>query len=146
MALAEGLTQIDLRTMTPAIGQAIKNSQESVKRIWHQATTSPRKDNLFADVLVACALAKTDELGYFAAQDVREPLSGILERGIEIANYAQHLSDFCEPKRGPVLQRIGEKRRFRFRFQNPLVQPYGVMQGFASSKISDRILKRQPIA
>ena len=126
--------------MSKAIEDAIGNSQESVKRTWHQATTSPRKDNLFADVLLACALAETDELGYFAAQDVRSPLSEILGRKVEIANYAQHLSDFCDDKRGPVLQRIGEKRRFRFRFKNPLMQPFVVMQGFASSKISDQLL------
>lgn len=146
IALAEDLTTINLQVTSRAIQQAIENSQQSVKKIWHQATTSPRKDNLFADVLIACALAETDELGYFAAQDVREPLSEILGRRMEIANYAQHLSDFCEMKRGPVLQRIGEKRRFRFRFQNPLVQPFAVMQGFAGSKISDTMLKRQPIA
>jgi hypothetical protein len=61
---------------------------------------------------------------------------------VEIANYAQHLSDFCDPKRGPVLQRMGEKRRFRFRFQNPLVQPYVVMQGFKDSKISNEMLEK----
>ncbi|HEY7334422.1 MAG TPA: hypothetical protein VH639_06035 [Bryobacteraceae bacterium] len=126
--------------MSRAIENSIGNSQQSVKRTWHQATTSPRKDNLFADVLLACALAETDELGYFAAQDVRHPLSEILGRKVEIANYAQHLSDFCEEKRGPVLQRIGEKRRFRFRFENPLMQPFVVMQGFASTKISDHLL------
>ena len=131
---------IDLQLLSKAIESAIGNSQESVKRTWHQATTSPRKDNLFADVLLACALAETDELGYFAAQDVRLPLSEILGRKVEIANYAQHLSDFRDDKRGPVLQRIGEKRRFRFRFKNPLMQPFVVMQGFANSKISDQLL------
>jgi hypothetical protein len=133
---------IDLQMMSRAIENAIMNSQESVKRTWHQATTSPRKDNLFADVLLACSLAETDELGYFAAQNVRAPLAEILARKVEIANYAQHLSDFCDDKRGPVLHRIGEKRRFRFRFKNPLMQPFAVMQGFASSKISERLLDR----
>lgn len=148
IAVERGVKNIDLSLLSAAIETSISHSQESVKRTWHQATTSQRRDNLFADVLLACALAGTDELGYFAAQDVRAPLSEILGRPVEIANYAQHLTDFCEPKRGPVLQRIGEKRRFRFRFQNPLVQPYVVMKGFASAKISDSILlgKQSPTA
>jgi energy-coupling factor transporter ATP-binding protein EcfA2 len=127
---------ITVDTLGIAISQAIANSQQSIKSAWHQATTSPRPDNLFADVLLACALAKTDELGYFAAQDVRDPLCQILGRRVDIANYAQHLSDFST-KRGTVLQRIGEKRRFRFRFANPLMQPFVIMQGFSAGKIPD---------
>jgi len=141
IALERQSQAIDLELMSAAIKLAIDASQESVKRTWHQAISSPRKDNLFADVLLACALAQTDDLGYFAAQDVRAPLSDILDRNVEIANYAQHLSDFCDEKRGPVLQRIGEKRRFRFRFKNPLMQPFVVMQGFSKGKISENLLE-----
>ncbi|MDR2219722.1 MAG: ATP-binding protein [Methylobacillus sp.] len=129
------LTSVTLPVVDKAISNSLDNAQQSIKTAWHTATSSPRKDNLFSEVLMACALAKTDELGYFAAQDVREPLGQILGRQLEIANYAQHLSEFCGAKRGPVLQRIGGSRRYRFRFINPLLQPFVVMQGFSKNKI-----------
>lgn len=129
------LTSITIETVDQAIAISINGAQQSIKTAWHTATSSPRKDNLFSEVLIACALAKPDELGYFAAQEVREHLRIILGRPIEIANYAQHLSDFCSPKRGPVLERTGQSRRYRFRFSNPLLQPYVVMQGYASKKL-----------
>jgi Cdc6-like AAA superfamily ATPase len=120
-----------------AIDVSINSAQQSIKQAWHTATLSPRKDNLFAEVLIACARAPKDDLGYFAAQDVRDPLREILSRAIQIANYAQHLADFCDTKKGPVLQRKGERRKYRFRFANPLLQPYVVMKGYATGRLSD---------
>jgi len=69
-------------------------------------------------------------MGYFAAGDVRGALSAIMGREIEISACARHLAEFCSPKRGEILQRIGEKRRYRF--SNPLHQPYVVMHGISS--------------
>ena len=40
-----------------AIDKAINGAQESISNAWHEATRSPRKDNLFADVLLAGILA-----------------------------------------------------------------------------------------
>ena len=60
-----------------AIERALKNAQQSVRSAWHEAIRSSRKDNLFADVLLSCAVAETNELGFFAAQDVREPMRRI---------------------------------------------------------------------
>lgn len=133
----EDSTKITGATADKAITQALEGAQQSIRHSWHTATSSPRKDNLFSEVLVACALAQTDEMGFFAAQDVRDPLREILKRPIEIANYSQHLAEFCDPKKGPVLQRRGTARKYRFRFCNPLFQPYVVMKGYALHMITD---------
>ncbi len=123
-----------------AIGKAIDAAQQSVRAAYHKAIRSPRKDNLFADVLLACALARTDELGEFAAQDVREPMRMITGRDYEIPSFAQHLNDFSEPKRGSILRKSGTKRKFRYKFTNPLMQPYVIMQGFASKRMTREIM------
>jgi len=118
-----------------ALELAIVGSQQSLLRAYHSATTSPRPDNLFKQVLLACAMAKTDQLGYFAAADLRDPLSRIMRRPYDIPSYTQHLNQFCSPDRGNVLQRTGNRRRYRFRFRNPLLQPFVVMQGMQDSFI-----------
>ena len=41
-----------------AMNNAIKNSQQTIQSAYHKATMSPRKDSLFAQVLLACALRK----------------------------------------------------------------------------------------
>jgi Cdc6-like AAA superfamily ATPase len=134
-ALASGNLEITLQVVDDAIKKALEDAQQSIRSAWHKATMSPRKNNLFADVLLACALAETDELGFFAAQDVREPMQKVTGRKYEIPSFAQHLNEFCDSKRGPILTKTGAKRSFRFRFVNPLMQPFVIMQGFSAGKL-----------
>lgn len=129
-------SRITVKYVQQAIDEAVANSQHSIQNLYHVATMSPRKDNLFADVLLACAMAETDQMGYFAAQDVREPIRNITGKDYDIPSFSQHLNEFTEDKRGPVLKKIGTPRRFRFRFINPLMQPYVVMQGVRAGKLS----------
>ncbi len=119
-----------------AIEQSLSNSGQSLERMYHTATTSPRPENIFREVLLACVFAKTDTLGYFAAADIKEPLSRIMGGAKKYATFTQHLNKFSEPERGEILQRIGVKRRHRFRFRNPLVQPLIVMRGLKDGQIS----------
>jgi Cdc6-like AAA superfamily ATPase len=126
-----------------AIRKALDKAQQSIRSAYHKATSSPRKDNLFGRVLLSCALANTDELGYFAAADVREPLSRIMGKPVEIPAYSQHLNDFCEESRGRVLQKTGSVRKFRFRFVNPLMQPYVVLHGLANNLVPEDLLAEQ---
>ena len=118
-----------------AIAEAVTHAQQSIQSAYLRATRSPR-DNLFEEVLLACALADRDDLGYFSASDVREPMCSVMKRPIRIAQFARHLNCFCEPDRGPVLQKIGEARRRKFRFINPMLEPFVIMSGISEGKIS----------
>lgn len=132
VALKENVAIEDVRT---AIDTALSNAQQSIVGAYHRATASPR-ENLYPQVLLACAMAEPDGLGYFAAVDVRKPLSDIMKKPYEIPAFSQHLNAFCEESRGPVLQRTGTARRYRFRFVNPLMQPYVLMDGMRKGLIS----------
>lgn len=54
-----------------AINNCISKAQQSIREAYYKATSSPRPDNLFKEVLLACSLANTDDLGFFAANDVK---------------------------------------------------------------------------
>jgi Cdc6-like AAA superfamily ATPase len=131
------------RLITPADVQAgvrimiKRQAQESVTSAYHRATFSTR-ETLYKEVLLACALAPADDLGYFASSDVRIPLSKIMGRRYEIPAFSQHLKELSEVggARGHVLQRAGTSRKFRFRFINPLLQPYIVLRGIDDGLIS----------
>jgi hypothetical protein len=141
-AIDSDVERITLAIVDKAITKALTGVNESITSAWHSATLSARKDNLFADVLLACALAETDGLGFFAAQNVRQTLREITGKPYEIWSFAQHLNDFCDPKRGPILQKTGTKRRFKYRFTNPLMQPYVIMNGMATKKINSQLLNK----
>lgn len=142
-AIGEDRTNADAGDVSSAIEKALKGAQQSIVNTYHKATTSSR-ENLYPQVLLACALATRDSLNYFAAGDVREPMSRIMKKMYDIPAYSQHLNALCEDQRGPVLQRIGVTRKFRFRFVNPLVQPYVVMEGVKRGFISEEELLSMP--
>lgn len=133
---------IFIDVLDAAVGSALEGAQQSIRSSWHKATVSARKDNLFSDVLLSCALAKADDLGTFAAQDVRTALRVITGKPYEIPNFAQHLSEFSDTKRGQILNKIGESRRFRYRFTNPLMPPYVIMKGFVDKKVTSDVLRQ----
>jgi Cdc6-like AAA superfamily ATPase len=128
-ALQQQRWNITLADVHASIKSAISDTHQKIRADYQTATTSPRKDTLFKQVLLACALAEVDHMGYFASADIRDPLTTIMGRRYEIPNFSQHLDKFCSDDRGKVLERIGTQRRFRFRFSNPLLQPFVIMRG-----------------
>lgn len=131
---------IRISDVEKAVATGLANAQQSIRNAFHKATTSPRANNLYKQVLCACAVAQLDELGYFAAADVRGPLQKITGRDYGISAFARHLKEFCSDNRGRVLHRTGTPRRYRFRFGNPLMQPYTIMHGLDSQLLTPEML------
>jgi Cdc6-like AAA superfamily ATPase len=138
-AVTEDRTHVMEGDVNAAIRLAVDQAQQSVVRAYHKATSSPR-GNLYAQVLLACALAPSDDLGYFSSSEVRDPMSIIMGRRYDIPAFSRHLNDFCENTRGPILQRTGYPRRYKFRFINPLIGPYVIMNGLKKELITEEQL------
>ena len=60
-------------------------------------------------------------------------MSKIMQKRYEIPSFARHLNSFCQLERGNVLKKEGEKHRYRYRFSNPLMQPFVIMKGIIDS-------------
>lgn len=125
-----------------AIKLSLLDVDQTIRSVYDRAVFSPQKDTLHAQVLLACALAKIGEFGYFSASAVREPLSAITGKAYDIPGFSRHLKDFSEESRGRILQKEGVERKFRFRFRNPLMKPLIIMKGIAEHRLSLDILKR----
>jgi Cdc6-like AAA superfamily ATPase len=137
-AIDRGSRHITMTDVGAAIRTTIqRRAQETVVSAYHKATFSTR-ETLYRQVLLACALAPGDDLGYFASADVRDPLSSIMGRPYDIPAFSQHLNELSDPTgdRGPVLHKAGTSRKFRFRFINPLLQPYVLLRGVDDGMIS----------
>jgi Cdc6-like AAA superfamily ATPase len=120
-----------------AIELAVQKAQHSILSAHQLATRSPRKDNIFSEVLLGCALAPKDDLGYFTASGVREPLFRITGREYDIPAFARHLKEFASEKRGYVLLKSGTKGRTFYRFENPLLQPFTILHGLERGVITE---------
>jgi Cdc6-like AAA superfamily ATPase len=122
-----------------ALKEAVKQAQQTVTEKYVKATHSAHKDALYRHVLLACAISAArshDALGYFNPGSMVEPLEGILGRIVQIATFSNHLSEFCQPKRGDVLERVGQERAFRFRFHDPLLVPFVFMETLSTGLIT----------
>jgi Cdc6-like AAA superfamily ATPase len=139
-AVTAGRDHIGLTQVIVAMEKAVKRSSQTLVQGYHTATSSPRARTLYPDVLLAAALAQGDELGYFAAADVRDPLRAITHKPYDIPAFSPHLHELTEPVRGAVLQKIGSPRRYRFRFRNPLLQPYVIMRALAEESLRVEVL------
>src|SRR5690606_36390059 len=114
---------VDSSDVASALQSAVTELDQTIKATYLTAIRSPRGDTLYAPILLACALAKGDELGGFQQTAVTEPLSRILPgKSYRPTTFAFHMNEFCTPARKSVLERFGEPRAYRYRFSDPLLQ------------------------
>lgn len=125
-----------------AISRVLQRLQESLSEKYHTATHSNRGDNLYQEVLLACALAESDDRGSFTPMSIAKNLTRILGREKEMPTSAfqQHLIKFISDERGKVLTRTGRERAYRFRFSDPAMQPYVILKGIESGKVGKEAL------
>ncbi|MFQ5647177.1 MAG: hypothetical protein ACE5GM_09625, partial [bacterium] len=62
---------------------------------------------------------------------------------LDIPSFSRHLHDFCGENRGKILKKFGKKRRYKYRFVNPLMQPHIIMQGLAQGLLDKKSLEKQ---
>ena len=107
----------------------IKDAEVSFRESYRKATRSSQ-DNFFQQSLLACALASTDDHGFFTAKDVVDPYSAIMcgERKRH-AHFEKHLRRFSSDNGGNILIKRGGERQLTFRFADPMMQPYVIIRG-----------------
>jgi Cdc6-like AAA superfamily ATPase len=133
-ALDRRRADVATRDVDVAIGHAIDSAQQSIVEAYRDATGS------HPQVLLACALAEEDEFGLFAPADVRSALERLTGEPLETTAFAEHLDRLSGDDRGAVLQRHGPEDAPRYRFANPLLQPYVAMRG-----VSEGVVKLQDL-
>jgi hypothetical protein len=123
-----------------ALEEATKQAEHTARAKHTKATHSSHNGALYRHVLLACAVAgaqANQALGYFNPAAVVKPLSLILNREVTITTFNAHLSEFCQEKRGPVLERDGQPRAYRFRFHDPMVIPFVFMDAVTKGIVSE---------
>ena len=131
VALTSRTLAITAEHVAKALKGALDQWQQSTRSHYYQATKSPQPGHMYREVLLACALAVTDEFGFFSAADVRAPLRSITGKKLAISSFSRHLRELSSDARGDLLQCVGETRRYRYRFSSPLMRPYIIMRSFA---------------
>lgn len=114
----------------------IEDTERLFRDRYRDATRS-NQENFFQQSLLACALAKTDDEGFFTANDVVDPYSTIMKEKKRIAHFEKHLRRFSSDEGGNILIKRGGDRQQTFRFADPMMQPYVIIRGIQSGMIPD---------
>ena len=130
-ALEDLRTSIRRRDVEEAVSEAIEKTQQTVRESYRRATEE-NGDGLYPKVVLACALAESDEFGFFAVSDVHVP-----DEDVDAAGYLDTLAD---PAHGSLLQRRGAANP-RYRFVNPLLQPYVLMRALSEGTVAPELLQ-----
>ena len=120
-----------------AMDRFISSSDEAFFGEYRTATDSNQPGAIFKDVLLACAIAKQDDAGFFTPTNIVAPLSRIIGREVAHANFQRHLSEFISEDRGGMLVRRGRERQYRFRFRDPMMQPYVIIKGIRDGMVDE---------
>ena len=138
----EALRNKSLRVVKEHVRRGIKTAlekvQASVQANYRDAVSTFSKGRPVQRRPACIRHGATDDFGFFAPVDVREPYSRVKKYPAKIEAFVRHLHAFSEEGRGPVLERkIKGTRRPRFRFINPLLQPYVLLRGVAEGLITE---------
>lgn len=144
-ATREAAKRLSNRVLVDDVGRsfrkAVSEALQTIREKYHTAVHSAHKGALYDKVLLACAVAAAtsqDELGYFHASDVVAPLSRVLARSnVTIATFQKHINEFAEKSRGPILERSGAPRSYKYRFRDPMLSPYVFMTAVSSKIVTD---------
>jgi hypothetical protein len=106
--------------------------------------TARLQETLYEPVLLACALADTDQLGQFQQSAVAKPLSQIVNRTppYSPATFAFHMNKFCDEKREKVLEKTGPARNIRYKFSDVLMQPYVIIRAMKDGRFPPETLNK----
>ena len=145
-AVERGASSVSFEDVDSAIPSVLRNAEGGLQEQYERAVDSTKSGALFKQVLLACALAAKDSLGRFPVRAVQEPLRTITNTEYSTGAYQSHLGRFCEAERGPVLERTGRPKSYRWRFLNPQLIPYILLQGIRSDMIqASAVGIRQPV-
>jgi hypothetical protein len=116
----------------------LQKLDHSLARAFDEATYTARLSN-YRDVLYACVLSRPDDDGFFSPASIREPYSKIVGRPRGVDAYNPQLNALADG-RGCILYRKGAERQRRYRFTDPLMEPYVLLMGIAAHRIDTRML------
>mgnify|MGYP000308785720 CR=1 FL=1 len=142
-AIRQDRSLISFDDVVTALLKATEDAEPSIKDVYHSSTVASRSDATFKQTLLACAMTQTDHLGYFSAAEVRAPLEQIMGTPRRNSDFNAHLRRFSL-ETPFILESQSVKNSLRYRFRNPLMRPFVLMQGLSTGALTVAALMGQP--
>lgn len=138
-AIHDGRRVVDRDTVYRAMVDAIDDASQTIRSLYSLAV-SGRSDAKLAPTLLACALAKTDDTGWFSSTNVAYALSELTNVRRGAAHVNSHLKRFTTDPTWVLEERRLGPRGIRYRFHDPLMKPFIIIRAIQSGEyeVSDQ--------
>lgn len=132
---------INESTVLLAIDDCMADVDLTVTDCYMRATRKIyNKTNIYAQVLAACALAETDDMGQFNTAAVLKPLKAIMnDPEYKISAFSFSLNEMCGPERGSVFRKNEERRVHLYHFAEAAMQPYTIMKSLRENVLTKEV-------
>ena len=134
-AALEHQTHLTVTHLDASVAVAIRRASDTVRQAYEQSIVRARR-GIYPEILLAAVLSARDAYGAFRVAAVRDTLERIVRR--EVRGLTNQIAALTEDGRGGALQKLGAGRTARFRFVNPLLEPFilmrGLEQGWATAR------------
>ena len=127
-AVLDDKSTIKMQHFKYAIEKSIENSDHSIRKAYNIATQSSTKTNRFANVLLACALANTDENNSFSSTDVVKEYNQITDKLNKKESLNYNLGMLCKKERAEILTKNNKHKTTKYKFRKPLLKAFIKLQ------------------
>jgi hypothetical protein len=135
-AIRAGESTVTQATVFRAMVRAVEDTSHAIRSSYTEAVTA-RAGAQLVPTLLACALATTDDLGFFASTDVAHALSEIIGLPRSSGHVNSHLKRFANDPIWMLEERRRGERSIRYRFQDPLMKPFVMIKGIESGMMPE---------
>ncbi|MDY0892990.1 ATP-binding protein [Frigoribacterium sp. CFBP9030] len=135
-AIRDGETVVSQATVFRAMVRAVEDTSHAIRSSYTEAV-SARADAQLVPTLLACALAETDDIGYFSSTDVANKLSEIVKAPRQLGHVNSHLKRFAGDPIWILEERRRGERSIRYRFRDPLMKPFVLIKGLESGMMPE---------
>jgi hypothetical protein len=135
-ALYQGDHKIAVKDVFRSMIVAIEDADHTI-RSTYVASTTARADANHELTLIACAMASTDEIGYFSSTDVAAALTPLVGSKRNSGHVNSHLQKFSSSPHWILDRKEISERKIRYRFRDPLMRPFVLLKGYQIGAIKD---------
>lgn len=128
-ALYQGAHRISVLDVFASMVVAIEDADHTI-RSSYVASTTARADANLEFTLIACAMAESDELGYFSSTSVAAALSRLVQAERKSGHVNSHLQKFSSAPHWILDRNEISERKIRYRFRDPLMRPFVLLKAY----------------
>ncbi len=107
-----------------AVKKSIENSDHSIRTAYKKAISSAKKKNQFEDVVLACAMASTDENNLFSTDEVLDKFNKLTTKVLKKESINYNLGMLCKKERAEILEKHGRSGKTKYKLKNPLMKAF----------------------